>query len=63
MQSVRWKAWWRQSNIKFAVSKEYASCWAHQDCYVADEQQLALKAARVSGGKRQMSSAFERERT
>jgi len=25
-QSVRWKAWWRQGNIKCAVSEEYASC-------------------------------------
>jgi len=25
-QSVRWKAWWRQSNIKCAVSEKYASC-------------------------------------
>ena len=24
-QSVRWKAWWRQCNIKCAVSEEYAS--------------------------------------
>ena len=23
-QSVRWKAWWRQGNIKCAVSEEYA---------------------------------------
>ena len=51
-QSVRWKAWWRQGNIKCAVSKDYASCWVHQDCHVADEQKTALKkAAGVSGGK------------
>jgi len=37
-QSVRWKAWWRQGNIECAVSEEYASCWVHQDCHVADEQ-------------------------
>ena len=50
-QSVRWKAWWRQSNIKCAVSEDYASCWVHQDCHVADEQKAALKkAARVLGG-------------
>jgi len=35
-QSVRWKAWWWQGNIKCAVSEEYASCWVHQDCHVAD---------------------------
>jgi len=34
------------------VSEEYASCWVHQDCHVADEQKAALKkAAGVSGGK------------
>jgi len=51
-QSVRWKARWRQSIVKCAVSEEYASCWVHQDCHVADEPKTALKkAARVSGGK------------
>jgi len=51
-QSVRWKAWWRQGNIKCSVSEEYASCWIHQDCHVADEQKAALKkAAGVSGEK------------
>ena len=51
-QSVHWKAWWRKGNIKCAVSEEYASCWVHQDCHVADEQKAALKkAAGVSGGK------------
>ena len=51
-QSVRWKAWWRQGNIKCVVSEEYASCWVHQDCHVADVQKAALKkAAGVSGGK------------
>ena len=44
-QSVRWKAWWRQGNIKCAVSEEYASCWVHQDCHVADVQKAALKKA------------------
>jgi len=47
-QSVRWKAWWRQGNIKCTVSEKYASCWVHQDCHIADEQKAALKkAARV----------------
>jgi len=51
-QLVRWKAWWRQINIKCAVSEEYASCWVHQDCHVADEENAAVKkAAGVSGGK------------
>jgi len=51
-QSVRWKAWWRQSNIKCTVSEEKPSCWVHQDCHVADEQKAASKkAAGESGGK------------
>ena len=51
-QSVRWKAWWRQGNIKCAVSEKCASCWVHQDCLVADVQKAALKkAAGVSEGK------------
>ena len=31
-QSVRWpgKAWWRQGNIKCAVSEEYASYWVQK---------------------------------
>jgi len=44
-QSVRWIAWWQQSNIKCAVSEEYASCWVQQDCHVADEQKTAFKKA------------------
>ena len=44
---MRWKAWWRQDNIKCAVSEENASCWVHQDCHVADEQKAALKKAAV----------------
>jgi len=51
-QSVRLKARWRQGNIKCAVSEEYASCWVHPDCHVADEQKAALKkAAGVTGDK------------
>ena len=34
------------------MSEEYALCWVHQDCHVADEQKAALKkVAGVSGGK------------
>ena len=51
-QSVRWKARWRQGNIKCAMSELYASCCVHQDCHVADVQKAAFrKAARVSGEK------------
>ena len=47
-----WKAWWRQSNIKCAVSEEYALCWVHQDCHVADKQKAALKKADGVSGER-----------
>jgi len=51
-QSLRWKEWWRQGNIKCAVSEEYASRWVHQYCHVGDEQKAALKkAAGVSAKK------------
>ena len=34
------------------MSEEYAWCWLHQDCHVADEQKVAFKkVAGVSGGK------------
>jgi len=51
---VRWKAWWRQGNIKCAVSEEYASCWVQQDCHVSDsdEQKAALKKAAGVLGKK-----------
>jgi len=44
-QSVCWKAWWRQGNIKCAVNEEYASCWVYQDRHVVDEQKATLKKA------------------
>jgi len=57
---VRWKAWWRQGNIKCTVSEEYASCWVHQDCHVADEQKAALnKADGVSGRKDECQVRFK----
>ena len=63
---MRWKAWWRQANIKCAVSKTYASCWVpcDQDCHVADKQKAALKKATgVSGGKDECQVRFKgRER-
>jgi len=50
--SVRQKVWWRQSNIKCAVSEEYDLCWVHQDIHVTDEGKAAFeKAAGVSGRK------------
>ena len=63
-QSVRWKAWWRQGNIKCVVSEEYASCWVHQDCHVADEPKSSVEeSGRSIRKKRRMSSAIERDRT
>jgi len=30
-QSVRYRSWWKQGNIKMAASKNYANCWVHKD--------------------------------
>jgi len=51
-QSVRYRSWLKQGNIKMAVSEEHASCWAHKDLSVTKKQIQALPtAARASGGK------------
>jgi len=51
-QSVRWKAYWRQSNFKCAVSEENAWCWAHQDFHVVNQKKAVLnKMAGESGIK------------
>jgi len=33
-QSVRYRSWWKQGNIKMAVSEDHASCWVHEDLTV-----------------------------
>jgi len=33
-QSVRYRSWWKQGNIKMAVRKNHASCWVHKDLTV-----------------------------
>jgi len=51
-QSVRWKAWWRQGNIKCAESNHYAVRWAHHDFDMADKKKTAFKkVAGISGRK------------
>ena len=51
-QSVRYRSWWKQGNIKMAVSEDHASCWVHKDLTVTTKQiQALLTAVRVSGGK------------
>ena len=51
-QSVRYRSWWNQGNIKMAVSENYASCWVHKDLIVTTKQiQALLTASRASGGK------------
>jgi len=59
---VRWKAWWGQSNLKCAMSEEYASCWVHRDCHVVDEEKAALKkAAGVSGENHEYQVQLKRK--
>jgi len=51
-QSVRYRSWWKQGNIKMAVREDHASCWFRKDHTVTTKQiQALLKAARASGGK------------
>ena len=37
-QSKRYRSWWKQGNIKMAVSKDHASCWVHKDLTVTTKQ-------------------------
>ena len=51
-QSVRYRSWWKQGNIKMAVSEDHASCWVHKDLTVTTKQiQALLTTARASGRK------------
>jgi len=51
-QSIRYRSWWKQGNIKMAVSEHHASCWVHKDLTVTTKQiQALLTAARAPGGK------------
>jgi len=51
-QSVRYRSWWKQGNIKTAVSEDHASCSVHKDLTVTTKHiQALLTAARASGGK------------
>jgi len=48
-QSVRYKSWWKQGNIKMAMSKDHTSCWVHKDLTVTTKKIQALwTAARAS---------------
>ena len=33
-QNVRYTSWWKQGNIKMAVSEDHALCWVHKDLTV-----------------------------
>jgi len=37
-QSVRYRSWRKQGNIKMAVSEDHASCWVHKDLTVTTKQ-------------------------
>jgi len=51
-QSVRYRSWWKQDNIKMAVIGDHASCWVHKDLTITTKKiQALLTAARASGGK------------
>jgi len=47
-----YRMWWKQGNIKMAVSEDHASFWVHKDLTVTTEQiQALLTAARALSGK------------
>jgi len=51
-QSVQYVSWWKQGNIKMAMSEDHASCWVHKDLTVTTKQiQALLTAVRASGRK------------
>jgi len=41
-QSVQYRLWWKQGDIKMAVSEDHASRWVHNDFTVATKQIQAL---------------------
>jgi len=48
---VQYRSWWKQGNIKVAMSEDHASCWVHKDLTVTTKQiQALMTAARASGG-------------
>ena len=51
-QSIWYRSWWKQGNIKMLVSEDHTSCWVHKDLTVTAKQiQTLLTAARASDGK------------
>ena len=51
-QNVQYRLWWKQGNIKMAMSKDHASHWVHKDLIVTTKQiQALLTAVRAPGGK------------
>jgi len=64
-QSVRYRSWWKQGNIKMAVSEDHASCWVHKNLTVTTKQIQASKFVDSSEGvgrKGRMSSTTDRYR-
>jgi len=41
-QSVRYRSWWKQANIKMSMGENHASCWFHKDLTVTTQQIQAL---------------------
>ena len=51
-QSVRYRSWWKQGNMKMAASKNYANCWVHKDfLYTANNVETLREAFGASGEK------------
>ena len=51
-QSVHYRSWWKQGNIKMVASKNYANCWVHKDfLYTANIVETLREAFEASGRK------------
>ena len=48
-QSVGYRSWWKQGNIKMAASENHATCWVHKDfSYIANNVETLREAFEAS---------------
>ena len=61
-QSVRYRSWWKQGNIKMAVSKDHASCWVQRSHCHNKTNSGFVDSSEGVGRKGRMSSTTDRYR-
>ena len=59
-KKARYRSWWKQGNIKMAVSKDYVSCWVHKHLTVTNSG--FVDSSEGVGRKGRMSSTTDRYR-